>query len=261
VRQVRAGSNHGCAVTESGETYCWGTDVLGQLGTGGTGSGSASPVRVGGLPAATQVAVGPYHSCALAADGRPWCWGEQRSGQVGIGDSVTTCRGSTEALGCVTVPVAVRGGLRLVALAAGGRSTCGLDAQGAAHCWGGSVFGEHRFPVPVEFAVPRRIASAVPFVALDVAQDGSHACALDAEGGAWCWGPGSGVAAPAGTAVRALPGVAFRSLSLGIGVGCGVGRDGLAYCWGGNNVGQLGIGRFDPAAPAPPVPVPVAGQR
>jgi alpha-tubulin suppressor-like RCC1 family protein len=264
VRQVSAGVAHSCAVTEAGAAYCWGSGFLGQLGTGTTGSGSATPVRVAGETAFAQVVAAAYHSCGLATDGRAWCWGEHRGGQLGIGDSATTCRGFTEPLNCTAAPVPVRGGLRFTALVAGGRSTCGLDRTGTAHCWGSDLFVPNRFPAPVEYAVPRPIAAPAPFVSLSLAIDGQQACALDARGGVWCWGPGSGAAATPGTAAPALPEVALASLSLGAGVGCGLGRDGLAYCWGGNTVGQLGVGRFDPLAPGRPVSLPptvVRGQR
>jgi alpha-tubulin suppressor-like RCC1 family protein len=264
VRQVSAGVAHSCAATEAGTAYCWGSGFLGQLGTGTTGSGSATPVRVAGETPFEQVVAAAYHSCGLATDGRAWCWGEHRGGQLGIGDSVTTCRGSTEPLNCTAAPVAVRGGVRFTALVAGGRSTCGLDRAGAAHCWGSDLFVPNRFPAPIEYTVPRPIAAPVPFVSLSLAIDGQQACALDASGAAWCWGPGAAAGAPPGTAARALPGVALASLSLGSGVGCGMGRDGLAYCWGGNTVGQLGVGRFDPSVPSAPIASPpsvVRGQR
>jgi hypothetical protein len=263
VRQVSAGVAHSCAVDEAGAAFCWGSNFLGQLGTGVTGSGSATPARVAGDVAFTQVVAGAYHSCGLARDGRAWCWGEHRGGQLGIGDSVTTCRGSTEPLNCVAAPAPVRGGVRFTALATGLRSTCGLDADGAAHCWGSDLFVPNRFPAPLEYAVPRRITAPVPFVSLSAGQNGGEACALDAGGGVWCWGPGAPTSAPPGEAVRVFPELRLRSLSLGAGVACGVGADGVAYCWGGNTVGQLGVGRFDAFAPGRPdaPPSPVLGQR
>ncbi len=63
-------------------------------------------------------------------------------------------------------------------------------------------------------------------------------------------------AEPAGTpASLAGSPLTFRQVSEGSEYTCGVTRDDLAYCWGMNNLGQLGNGTLDNSA----VPVPVAG--
>ena len=45
-------SAHTCGVTTTGVTYCWGDNIVGELGTGGHGDGqmSAVPVKVAGQP-------------------------------------------------------------------------------------------------------------------------------------------------------------------------------------------------------------------
>jgi alpha-tubulin suppressor-like RCC1 family protein len=78
----------------------------------------------------------------------------------------------------------------------------------------------------------------------------SYACALDAEGAAFCWGRNAGnfgngqkwqaiVPEP----VPAASGLRFVSLAAGHHHACGVDREGLVYCWGGNAWGEVGNGR------------------
>jgi alpha-tubulin suppressor-like RCC1 family protein len=76
-----------------------------------------------------------------------------------------------------------------------------------------------------------------------VALGAAHSCALDEEGGVWCWGVG-GAAEP--EAVEGLPPIG--SLTAGQGHSCAVGLDGTAWCWGAGERGQLGTGALASSA-------------
>jgi alpha-tubulin suppressor-like RCC1 family protein len=100
------------------------------------------------------------------------------------------------------------------------------------------------------------------FVSIHASDD--YACGLAADGIAWCWGDPMGVLgnglggsnliyAPE----PALNGVRFASLSFGADHACGIGLDGVGYCWGLNGEGAVGTGR--PASTTEPTPAPVAG--
>ena len=45
---VSAGNSHTCAILDNGEAKCWGYDVYGQLGDGGSNTNQGSPVAVSG---------------------------------------------------------------------------------------------------------------------------------------------------------------------------------------------------------------------
>jgi alpha-tubulin suppressor-like RCC1 family protein len=76
----------------------------------------------------------------------------------------------------------------------------------------------------------------------------SHACAIDQEGAAFCWGLGSSGQLGNGFLInRFTPfpvagGHAFTALVAAETHSCGITTTGQAYCWGLNNVGQLGDG-------------------
>ena len=78
------GLSHTCAVTTTGDGYCWGLNDDGQLGTG-TLVAHAVPVPVTGGLTFTAVTTGFFHSCGLTDEGRVYCWGRNFNGQLGDG--------------------------------------------------------------------------------------------------------------------------------------------------------------------------------
>ncbi len=72
-----------------------------------------------------------------------------------------------------------------------------------------------------------------------------HACALDGDDAAWCWGEnggqlGNGTFSNPFTTVRVSGGLTFATLTAGRVHTCGLTRAGATYCWGDNSFGQLG---------------------
>lgn len=90
----------------------------------------------------------------------------------------------------------------------------------------------------------------------------AHTCSLTSGGDAYCWGLnaegelGTGVfSASSAVPILVSGGVGFSSLYPGGRHTCGLTGAGVAYCWGGNNNGQLGDGSYTNSA----VPLPVRG--
>lgn len=92
--------NYGCGLTVAAEIWCWGfkgTGVWGQLGDGSR-VGSSTPVKVSGGLAWSSVTTGVYlysdestnagtaaQTCGVTTGGATWCWGNNLTGQLGIG--------------------------------------------------------------------------------------------------------------------------------------------------------------------------------
>ena len=83
-KQVAAGWDVTCAVTASGDLYCWGSNSRGQLGRTDIFD-SISPIKLDGLPQIVQVAVLEESVCALAKSGEVLCWGANDRGQLARG--------------------------------------------------------------------------------------------------------------------------------------------------------------------------------
>lgn len=139
----------------------------------------------------------------------------------------------------------------LAAVAVGRRHACRVTAAGT-YCWGSGEDGQLGSGATPTVAPPTLLEDAPDFVSL--AAGSTHTCGLDADGAAYCWGSdrdgqlGLGVEAAERCgelpcATRPTPvtgGLRFRMLTGGDRFTCGVAEDGTAYCWGLNDLGQLG---------------------
>jgi alpha-tubulin suppressor-like RCC1 family protein len=146
---INAGSLYTCGVSPAGKGYCWGNNIIGQLGDG-TDTSRDAPVAVA-MPAGitfTTIAVDRANdvlstTCALTSIGAGYCWGSGTNGQLGNA-SIQSC--SIQLGGhpypCNFTPVAVGGGLTFAALAVGDLHVCGVTTAGAVECWGGNAFGQ-----------------------------------------------------------------------------------------------------------------------
>ena len=172
-----AGSRHTCAAY--GDTvWCWGDNTRGALGNNSPTGFSARPVQVSGLPRrATRLACGADHTCAQVEGGvdeAVYCWGYNQSLQLGA--TLATMRASAGALGATG-----RG------LGASAATTCAIQPDGAASCWGRGSGGELGNAVTTVAAQPT--PAAVPGVtgATAVVGGARHLCAWSAAM-ASCWG-------------------------------------------------------------------------
>jgi alpha-tubulin suppressor-like RCC1 family protein len=241
-----AESDHSCALTTDGRAFCWGNNILGELGNG-SAAGSPTPVEVGsggGLRFAS-LAGGGWFTCGLLANGAGQCWGSGARGRLGGG-----------VLENAPTPRPVAGALTFTSLSTGWAHACGVTDDGT-YCWGsGTALGADAGKYSV---VPVPVSADPGLRALDAGSD--FTCALTGAGAAWCWGvnyegqigDGSTVSAAAPTPVAG--GHTFTALSVGARHACGLTPDGEAWCWGDNSAGELGDASQEPAV----VPQPVMG--
>ncbi|MEZ5157228.1 MAG: hypothetical protein R2687_00175 [Candidatus Nanopelagicales bacterium] len=253
VTGVSGGFRFSCAVAD-GRAYCWGTNYAGQLGNNSTTTSNV-PVAVdtsGVLAGRTvsAIAAGGNHLCALA-DGRAYCWGDNREGQLG-NNSTTT----------LNVPVAVDtsgvlAGKTVTAIAAGDRHTCAV-ADGQMYCWGYNYAGQLGDRSSTNSTVPVAVDTSGVLTGKAVTAIAAgflHTCAV-ADGRAYCWGSndygqlgnnsptgsiGSPVVSrmPVAVGSGVLAGKTVTEITAGGRYSCAV-ADGQAYCWGRNARGQLG---------------------
>jgi alpha-tubulin suppressor-like RCC1 family protein len=146
-KSLSAGGLTTCGIATDDLTYCWGQTFLGQTGTGlasPTQNLVTTPTRVVTLEQFVQLALGVQHACALTADGRAFCWGNNNYGQLGATTTVICGNPAqnTVLADCSKTPIAVNTALRFTALTAGFFHTCGLVANGDVYCWGYNAYGQ-----------------------------------------------------------------------------------------------------------------------
>ncbi|MGB7213399.1 MAG: hypothetical protein WBC97_12325 [Gemmatimonadales bacterium] len=134
---------------------------------------------------------------------------------------------------------------------------CGIDAAGAAHCWGNNpsgVFGNAALPPSL---IPVLVPGGLVFAQIHAGAD--FVCGLTTTPQeVWCWGSNAhgqrGVSgSPAAAPVLVSGGHTWLGLAAGGQSACGIASDSTAWCWGVNGYGQLGDGtlgtdRFAPVA-------------
>ena len=239
------GDDRACGITAEGSTFCWGSNSQGQLGAGpSVGPLSTEPVAVAGGHHFTQLSVGLRSTCGMADDGIAYCWGSNYSGQLGVGLPI---REDTD----TPLPVVNSASLGLVAVNNGFVATCGLDAGGTVFCWGrdGGDFGNGPAPVVI-YPTPIPAAGGMTLATIEVGS--LHACGLDQDGRAYCWGRrntlgelGIGSTTPAYAPTAVLGGLTFASIDTddtnrSFKSVCGVTTSHEAWCWGNNDDGRLG---------------------
>ena len=207
-----------CGLTGGGAAYCW---------TGLDWSKTPDAVPVPGGLTFAAIRAGLSHTCALTAGGVAYCWGSNSSGQLGTGDTLSS-----------ETPRPVAGGLTFTALSAGETHTCGVTSSEDAYCWGSLNGGSLR---------PLRWTNGFTLVALASGPAPYGTCGLDASGTIHCLG----------LSPPDQHGLVFTQITVGIGYSCAVTNDRVGYCWGRNDMGQLGLGTLTPYEPNP---VKVGGQ-
>ncbi|HUQ48566.1 MAG TPA: hypothetical protein VM053_10015 [Gemmatimonadaceae bacterium] len=240
---ISAGQNHTCALAADGSAWCWGGGYYqgrGMLGDG-TMTQSAAPVAVAGGLRFKTISAGGALTCALSTDDRAYCWG--RGGVVGDG-------GTADALS----PHEVAGGYRFISVAAGGSHACAVASDHAVYCWGSNTSGNLGDGTLGDMLSPSRGISTVPTRAKSTLTfqsvvGGGHSCGITVAGLVACWGDnhvgevGTGEPGPPVLIPNIVSSsISFAAISAGTAHTCGIDRDGIVQCWGGNWFGGLGDG-------------------
>jgi alpha-tubulin suppressor-like RCC1 family protein len=239
IAAISAGEDHTCAVTAAGGVKCWGYNDNGQLGDGTKASRSV-PVDAAGFSGGVKsVAAGWSHTCALTSSGGAKCWGSNRYGQLGDGETVDL------RLTPVNVTGLTYGVLNITAKAG---QSCALTTGGGVTCWGNNKYGQLGDGTARQRNSPVQTTGLIQGVR-EIETGWNHTCAVLDAGELDCWGwnfygqLGDGTKAtriqPVGV-LHLTDGV--NSIAIGWSHTCVATELGMVKCWGQNNFGQLGDG-------------------
>lgn len=241
VAQVCNGGEHTCVMRATGEVYCTGRNLDGELGDG-TAQTRWSWVPVQGVSGARSIACGADHTCAVTATGT-FCWGQNATGALGAGHQNVTHSA-----------VQVQGLTDAAQLALGEGFSCARRTSGAVSCWGNGENGRLGNGAATLSATPVAVSGLAD--AAEVSAGRAHACARKADGSVVCWGAGSGGQLgnggerPSDSNVPVVAtGVAgATAVDAGGNHSCAITAAGV-LCWGQNNYGQSGAGEANITTP------------
>ena len=275
---ISASNTFTCGVASDGKAYCWGSGATGG-GSGYNSGGLAIAVVRGDMPVGAtikQVSAGNDFACAVASDGKAYCWGSTTKGRLGDNTSVNYVRNSPVAVVKGEIPV----GVTIKSVSAGEEHACAIASNDKAYCWGAYRMGKLGIgindPYVESYARPMAIKRGViPTTATiqSISAGSEHTCAIASNSKTYCWGynssgqlgigSGSGAAytpmavsqgaMPANTAIRDISTSTLGGLlgSSSVGHSCAVTSIGGIYCWGsgvGIGVGNTSASSSTPAA-------------
>ena len=213
VTSIELGDQFICATVKSqGDQYssvkCWGSNAVGQLGTGTSVASLGSlathmgdnllPVNLGTVSLVKSISSGHSHTCALLSNDKVKCWGENGFEQLGLGlGYFRDIWGRTSEMGDSLPEVSLGSSFTPSKLSVTSTTSCAISTNNIAKCWGhcshgicngnlnteyigyeSSQMGDNLLPVP--FA-----AGQYP---LEIAAYQTHACAVLNTNQVKCWG-------------------------------------------------------------------------
>ncbi|MEV7624178.1 hypothetical protein [Actinoplanes sp. NPDC089786] len=192
-----------------------------------------------------SITAGRAHSCATTSVGRVYCWGSDSDGQLGDGPPLTSVSRA--------VPVSAPSGMPVVVqVDAGEEHTCALEHNGAVFCWGDNSSGQLGAGDTNDRDAPVAVRFPAGFLLVEVTTGENHSCAIDEQGAAWCWGRnaegqlGTGGTTDSNEPLRVSDATGLTDPVVDIAAGgnttCAATADGVAWCWGAGDRGQLGDG-------------------
>lgn len=242
-KQISAAYTHSLGITETGIAYSWGRNDLGQLGDG-TIDNKSSPITViGGITNWKQVSAGRRFSLGVTENGIAYGWGANNNANIisygTLGDGTTINRSS---------PVTVIGNITdWKQLSAGETSSAGVTNSGLLYTWGDSFNGKLGDNTFISRSSPVTVVGGITDWK-QVSVGGGHVLAVTNSGIAYAWGSnsngrlGDNTTVNKSSPVTVVGGITnWKQVSAGISHSLGITEDGIAYAWGRNFNGELGI--------------------
>ena len=147
---IAAKEFHTCAILSNGKVKCWGDNNHGQLGQehtnhrgdeAGEMGDNLEFTDLGTNLTAKAITAGHEHTCAILSNDKVKCWGYNKYGQLGQGDTELQGNEAGE-MGDNLEFTDLGTNLTAKAIAAGNEHTCAILSNDKVKCWGYSIYGQ-----------------------------------------------------------------------------------------------------------------------
>ncbi|KPP76569.1 putative E3 ubiquitin-protein ligase HERC4, partial [Scleropages formosus] len=181
---VCCGEAHTLALNDKGQVFAWGMTSDGQLGLPMAEECTRVPRNIKSLSEVqiVQVACGYRHSHALSRGGSVFSWGQNKHGQLGLGND---CKN-------VFSPKVIQSlqGIPFVQISTGGAHSFALTMSGAVFGWGRNKFGQLGLNDTNDRYFPTLLKSLRSQRVVYISCGEDHTAALTKEGGVFTFGAG-----------------------------------------------------------------------
>lgn len=251
---ISAAGDGFCVVLESGKVTCWGANESGRLGQDPMTDTITTPTVIEGLSDVKELSVAAANTCARVADGRVYCLGE--SDLVYPGQTATVDAGDLpwQQFSTPVLEDAVPPG---DSLTVGSSFACMKANDGSLMCWGANARLElGRGPSETDFPSPPGKASLLTETVASVFAGDGRTFVVNPDGDVFSWGTNKRFGRgnlllgrdtsedPNGEPTQVPLLSRVRGIATGVSHACAISARHIE-CWGGNGLGQLGLGSFD----------------
>ncbi len=238
VLQIVAGQYFNCLLGDNKSVYCWGSNGLGQMGLGTTGSAQTSLEAVSALSNVRQISAGLDHACALTESNRIFCWGAYRDSSI-----------SAQSLSPKEV-VFTDTNLSFANLYSRGNLDCVLTTDGQAYCWGLNTHGETGRAELGFQPSPIKIGAVSGWTTLSLGYQ--FVCGVTDHFWSYCWGSnasgifGSWDRLSSATPINLPIGTSTLNIFSGTSSVCSLDKSGEVGCWG-KDLGDYNVAKSSAA--------------
>ena len=182
--EIAAGERFTCALLGNGAISCWGHDGSNQLGDSADTTGDQNtPQSYVSLPSgriAVDIDAGQNHACAVLDNGSIVCWGYNNYGK--LGSSFSSLANS------LPVYINTTQNKSFTQVSTGYDHTCALLENGTGMCWGRNTHEQLGNDSTTNSFYPVYINQSQTGPLIAISAKNIHTCAINASGGAFCWG-------------------------------------------------------------------------
>ncbi|WGL60488.1 SGNH/GDSL hydrolase family protein [Pigmentibacter sp. JX0631] len=181
IKEISAGENHTCALSEDNIIYCWGKNDNGQLGNVFTNAKKSDVVRVSNINNVRQISAGGNTTCALNSIGNVYCWGSNEFGQIGTDPNLGKKSYSE--------PQKIKQLENILMITVGENHVCALNSENLVYCWGGNLnksFQLGQFTRDITNHIPKEVPNLINVQSISAGS--FHTCALTSDTSIYCWG-------------------------------------------------------------------------